>query len=56
MSDDYAMPGKRKTKRDLKKKAKQGVYKKGGGKRSESLRISKGEDNKKSKKTKKKKR
>ena len=35
MADDYATPGKRKTKKDLKKKKRRGVYKKGGKNRTD---------------------
>ena len=38
MADDYVCAGKRKTKKDLKKKAKQRVYKKGGTNRSDKKR------------------
>jgi hypothetical protein len=56
MADDYAVPGKRRTKRDLKKKAKQRVYKKGGAKRSEKKIVRSEEvENKKGKKNKRKK-
>lgn len=39
MSDDYACAGKRRTKKDLRKKAKQRVYKKGGAHRSDKDRV-----------------
>ena len=35
MADDYVNPGKRRTKKDLRKKRRVGVYKKGGKKRTE---------------------
>ena len=34
MADDYGFAGKRKSKKDLRKKKRQGVYKKGGKKRT----------------------
>jgi len=36
MSDDYVVAGKRKTKKDLKRKRKYRVYKKGGGSRTKT--------------------
>lgn len=39
MADDYAIPGKRKTKRDLWKKRKQRGYKRGGVHRSDGVNV-----------------
>ena len=38
MSNDYGMPGKRKSKRDKKAKARKGIYKKGGKYRSTKVK------------------
>jgi len=35
MADDYAVAGKRRTKKDLRKKRRVGVYKKGGKNRTD---------------------
>ncbi|MEK6800484.1 MAG: hypothetical protein AABY10_01840 [Nanoarchaeota archaeon] len=40
MSSDYAFPGKRKTKRDKKAKARYNRYKKGGSQRASKITIS----------------
>ena len=39
MADDYAHAGKRKTKKDLRKKKRHGVYKKGGKNRVDKERV-----------------
>ena len=39
MADDYVVAGKRRTKKDLKKKAKARGYKKGGRNRTDKKRL-----------------